>query len=73
MNFWRENVDKILEFQDKKVLMHAGSVSNAKMEAIVSEVYEEYDAKRKKYEALQVDNEDMEELKKLEEKIKQQK
>ena len=26
INFWRENVDKILDFQDKKILTHTGSI-----------------------------------------------
>ncbi|MEZ5045333.1 MAG: virulence RhuM family protein [Saprospiraceae bacterium] len=32
MDFWRENVDKMLDFQDKKILQGAGSISNAQME-----------------------------------------
>jgi len=32
MDFWRENVDKILEFQDKKILTNAGAISKTDME-----------------------------------------
>ncbi|MDD4756956.1 MAG: virulence RhuM family protein [Prolixibacteraceae bacterium] len=32
MDFWHENVDKILDFQDKKILTHAGSISKIEME-----------------------------------------
>ncbi len=70
MKFWHENVDKILEFQDKDILQNAGSISNKQMENKVREIYAEFDKRRKEYEALQADNEDLEELKKLEEKIK---
>jgi hypothetical protein len=70
MNFWRENVDRILEFQDKEVLKNAGSISNAEMETKVIEVYEQFNQRRKGFEALQADQSDMEELKQLEEKIK---
>ena len=31
INFWRDNVDKILEFQDKEILTHVGSISKADM------------------------------------------
>jgi len=51
MNFWRENVDKILEFQDKKVLKNAGSISNSEMEELVLKIYTEFDNRRKFYEA----------------------
>jgi len=32
MDFWRENVDKMLDFQDKKILTNAGSLSKIEME-----------------------------------------
>lgn len=70
MNFWRENVDKILEFQDKKVLKNAGLISNAEMEAKVIEIYEKFDKRRKEFDALQADQTDIEELNQLAEKIK---
>jgi len=73
MDFWRENVDKILDFQDKKILTHAGSISKNEMEKQVLEVYKSFDKRRKKFEALQADNEDLEELKKLEQEIKKRK
>lgn len=38
INFWRENVDRILEFQDKKILKNVGKISNAEMENKVSEI-----------------------------------
>ena len=73
MDFWRDNVDKILELNDKLILKGKGSVSNALMEKKVSEIYETYDARRKAFEALQEDEAEIEELKKLEEKIKKKK
>ena len=73
MQFWRDNVDKILDFQDKKVLRDAGSVSNAAMEKQVRKIYEQFDQRRKIAEAKKADEEDMEELKKLEEKVKKKK
>jgi len=70
MNFWRENVDKILELNDKKLLDHKGSMSNAEMEKLIRKVYKEFNAKRKQYEAQLADKQDLEELQQLEKKIK---
>lgn len=73
MDFWRENVDKILALNDKPALTHKGSISNAQMEKMIEKVYEQFDTKRKTDEAQQADAEDMEEIKKLEQEIKNRK
>lgn len=73
MDFWRDNVDKILALNDKLVLQNKGSISNALMEKQVREIYEQFDARRKAFEAQQADEEEIEELKKLEENIKKTK
>ncbi len=73
IEFWRENVDRILDFQDKKILTNAGSISKVQMEKQVSETYSQFDQSRKEYEALQADKDDLEELKKLEQEIKKKK
>ena len=73
IDFWRENVDKILDFQDKKILTNAGSISKLEMEKQVLEIYKSFDEKRKEFEALQADKEDLEELKRLEQEIKTKK
>lgn len=70
MKFWNENVDRILDFQDKNILRTAGSISNKQMEAKVREIYAEFDKRRKEYDAMEADKQDLEELKQLEEKIK---
>ena len=71
--FWRENVDRILEFQDKKILKNIGKVSNTEMENIVSEIYEQFNKRRKQFDALHTDQNDMEELKQIEGNIKSKK
>jgi len=73
MNFWRENVDRILDFQDKKILTNTGSISNVEMKKHVSDIYTNFDKRRKEYEALQADKKDLEELKKIEQEIKSKK
>lgn len=70
IDFWRENIDRIIEFNDKKLLDHKGSVSNAQMEKHVDSIYEKFENKRKKIEAQNADEQDIEELKQLEHQIK---
>ena len=70
LKFWHENVNRILDFQDKNILRTAGSINNKQMEAKVREIYAKFDKRRKEYDALEADKQDMEELKQLEEKIK---
>lgn len=62
MNFWRENVDRLLEFNDKKILSGAGNVSNAEMEERVREIYAQFDQKRKAYDAQLADEQDLKEI-----------
>lgn len=70
VDFWRQNVDRIIEFNDKELLTTKGSVSNAQMERLVDKVYETFDTKRKQEDARLADGQDIEELKKLEQSIK---
>jgi len=62
MSFWKENVDRILEFNDKKVLTGKGSISNAEMEQTVREIYTEFNDRRKAYEADLADKQDVKEI-----------
>ena len=71
MDFWKENVDRILEFTDQKILQGKGSISHEQMEEIVEKIYENYDSRRKKQDADNADIIDMEELKLIEDKLNQ--
>jgi hypothetical protein len=73
LGFWRQNVDTLLNFQSKKVLVGAGSISTKQMEDKVDAVYKEFDQRRKAYEALEADKKEAEELKRLESEIKSRK
>ncbi|MCF7955664.1 MAG: virulence RhuM family protein, partial [Phycisphaerae bacterium] len=73
LDFWRENVDRILDFSDKKILKGVGEISHSQMEKQVREIYESFDKKRKAFEAQQEDLKEIEELKKLENQIEQKK
>ena len=70
MKFWTDNVDRILEFNNRLVLNNKENISNVRMEKLVREIYDKFDAKRKKYDAQIADQQDLEELKALESKIK---
>jgi hypothetical protein len=73
MNFWRENVDRLLDFQDKKILQNAGSVTHEAMEQKVKEIYAHFDQRRKTAEAQAEDVRELEELRALEQHIKDKK
>ncbi len=64
MSFWKENVDRILTSNDRKVLRGAGTMSNAQMEEKVIAMYEEFDSKRKTTQAIEADKQELEEIEK---------
>ncbi|WP_376693141.1 virulence RhuM family protein [Wenzhouxiangella sp. EGI_FJ10409] len=70
LDYWRNNVDKLLEFNERDVLEGAGSVSAEQARRIAQERYEEFDAQRRRDEALEADAEDLRELEALEQKAK---
>lgn len=70
LNFWRDNVNRILQFNDKNILQNAGSVAKADMEEKVKQIYNEFDTKRKLFDAKQADLAD---LKAVEDQIKKHK
>lgn len=70
MSFWKENVDRIIEFNDKELLKGFGSISKEQMQRMVEKVYMTFDDNRNKKEAIEADAQDIEELKQIEEKIK---
>ena len=73
LNYWRNNVDALLDFQNKDVLKGAGTISNTQMERIVDTVYAEFNQRRKLYAAQQADNMDNDDLSALEGDIRNRK
>ncbi len=67
LDYWRNNVNRLLEFNEKEVLQDSGSISRKQMKKKVYEIYDDFNQKRKEYEARQADLDD---LKYLEETIK---
>ncbi len=66
VGYWRQTVNRVIEFQDKALLTHTGKVSNKEMEGAVRDIYAVFDKRRKMHEA---DQEDEKELMQLEEKL----
>lgn len=73
LDFWRKNVDNLLDFQNKDVLKNAGAISNKQMENIVDMVYEEFNNRRKLY-ALEIEEKkEKDELNLIEYEVKNRK
>ncbi|MCF8365095.1 MAG: virulence RhuM family protein [Bacteroidales bacterium] len=71
IDFWKENVDRIILFNDKPLLQNKGSYSHVQMEKEIEKKYEEFDAQRKKLEAREQDLKDLKDLEDLSKKLKQ--
>lgn len=69
LDYWRDNVNGLLSFQGQKILNDNGSVSNSVMENHVKHVYETFDSRRKAYEAVLADQEDLKLLEELERRV----
>lgn len=70
LNYWLQNVDGLLTFHGKEVLTGNGTVSSLDMENRVRDIYAEFDARRKKADALAADEEDLRLLDDLERQVK---
>jgi len=62
LDFWRNNVDKLLEFNDKPILHNAGKISTDQMKQIVQTRYDSFDAARREAEAKAADADDLQML-----------
>jgi hypothetical protein len=60
LSFWQENVDKVLLFNDKNVLVGAGKISNVTMKENVAKTYLSFNQRRKTFEAEQAELDDVE-------------
>ncbi len=70
LDYWRQNVDRLLEFNERPVLQGAGRVSAEQMKGIAHERYQVFDSRRRSAEALAADAEDMRLLESLEKTAK---
>ena len=72
LDYWRNNVDSLLTFQEKDILQGAGSVTNYEAEEIARQVYDVCNAKRKQLEAQIADADDLKMLEDLERRVLEQ-
>ncbi len=70
LNYWRQNVDRLLEFNERPVLEHAGKISADEMKQIAHERYDAFDEHRRQDETLAADAEDIKALEEIENKGK---
>jgi len=71
IEFWKKNIDRLLEFNDKLILADKGSITHKMMEEKIRQIYDQFDLKRKKVEAIKEDELELIELEKLEDKLNQ--
>ncbi len=71
LNFWRNTVEGLLSFQGYDILDGCGSISNEDMKRRVGQVYDKFNAERKRHEALRADEEDLKFLENIEKEIKE--
>jgi hypothetical protein len=69
LDYWRQNVDRLLEFNERPVLDGKGSISSERMKTIAQERYETFDANRRRVEAEAADEEDLQALEAIEKQI----
>jgi hypothetical protein len=62
LDYWRQNVDKLLSFNDKPILQGSGKLSNESAKQIAHDRYASFDAQRRQVEALAADAEDLKAL-----------
>ncbi|MFT0546041.1 virulence RhuM family protein [Allopusillimonas ginsengisoli] len=70
LDFWRNNIDRMLAFNDQAVLDGAGSASRENMEKIARERYVVFDQQRRIAEAKAADATDLKEIEQLEQDLK---
>lgn len=73
LDYWRQNVDRLLEFNDSPILEGAGSVSADQARSVAHERYEQFDTQRRQSEAAEADLEDLRTLEALEQRVKRDK
>lgn len=69
LDYWRSNVDRLLEFNDRPILKNVGSVSHEQMKAIAEQRYTRFDENRRTAEALDAEREDIKSLEDAEKKL----
>lgn len=66
LDYWRQNVDRLLAFNERPILGNAGKISADEMKQIAHERYDAFDALRRQFEAGQADADDIKALEAIE-------
>lgn len=69
LDYWRANVDRLLEFNDKPVLQGPGRISHEQMKQQAEAAYERFDTQRRTQEALEADAADLREIEDVEKQL----
>jgi hypothetical protein len=70
LDYWKSETDNLLLFSKKPILEGAGNISHDRMEKKVTKIYSDFDANRKKMEAIEEDEIEQQAIKKLIQKAK---
>jgi hypothetical protein len=70
MAYWRENVDRLIAFNEKPLLKGKGRITHEAMEEKVHALYSAFDARRKQADATEADQYDIKEIEALAAKLK---
>ncbi len=73
LEFWQNNLNHMLAFNDQPVLDGAGAVSHQDMKQVVQTRYNDFDQKRRQHEAIEADIADLNSLEALEQQLKDKK
>ncbi|MBC8508629.1 MAG: virulence RhuM family protein, partial [Chloroflexi bacterium] len=71
LDYWRQNVDRLLEFNERPLLDHAGKISSEEMKTIVNQRYDAFNEQRRTAEARQAEVEDLQELEQFAKQVEQ--
>lgn len=69
--YWRDNVDRLLEFNERPVFDHKGTLSAEEARTLAEERYESFDTQRRQTEVMVADAEDLAELEQIERNLEQ--
>ncbi len=69
LDYWRDNVDRMLQFNDQPVLNGPGLVSHEDMQRIAHDRYDACDSNRRSAEAKEADAEDLKQIEELDKKL----
>jgi hypothetical protein len=70
LDYWRKNVDRLIDFNDRPVLKGTGTVSQEHARTVAHERYEQFDARRRSVEAQAADAQDLQALEAVERQAK---